>query len=660
MNKIYRLLEPGFRLYFTFSLLFAGVTAFFSPFIGAIEALASLGLYLYLQAGISKRKHDMIDYIESMSTNIENANKGSLANSPLPIVIFRPDTDDVIWSNDHFLNLTGDRDHLFDTKLTSIVPSFETRWLMEGKTLCPDRIVVRNRHYLVFGNLVHTDSEGGYLATTYWVEITEFSQIAEKYNNSRPMVAILLLDNYEDLVRGLEDSTRAVLLSEINQRISAWADPAQGLLCRYDRDHYLFVFEAEQLAALQQQKFSLLESVRQIVSLNGIAATLSIGIGRDAPSFRELFHYATLATEMALSRGGDQVAIKDGNDFQFFGGKAKESERRTKVKSRVIANALSELFSNASHILVMGHTFPDLDVIGAGVGVCAIARKRHIPARIICPPPPYPAEILKKQLVSFPEYQNAFIFPEDALLLVDANTILVVVDTNRPEQVLSKELLAACGKIVIIDHHRRAASYISNPILSFQDPYASSASELAAELVQYILEPGDLLRCEAEAILAGIVLDTKNFTARTGGRTFETAAFLRRAGADTADVKKLFQNDLDGTIERYEIIRKADLYRKNIAIAAVPQTVSRIIAAQAADELLGISGIETSFVLFPDKDSVFVSARSASDTNVQVILEKLGGGGNTATAGAQIMDQSIDAATTALKAAIDAYFDEDI
>jgi c-di-AMP phosphodiesterase-like protein len=468
---------------------------------------------------------------------------------------------------------------------------------------------------------------------------------------------VLLLDNYEDLMKNIDENARSAMLTEISKRLRQWTADTQGLLCRYDRDHYLFIFEERFLSVLQEGNFSILDAVHEVQSPSGIPATLSIGIGKDAPSLEELFQYASLSIEMALTRGGDQAVIKNRFNFEFYGGRAKETEKHTKVKSRVMANALGELIADSSKVFVMGHSFPDLDTAGAAAGICAIARKRGVPAYIVREAGSTPAEIMLKQLGTLPEYQNIFLSSEDALVAADSNCLLVVVDTSRPEQVQSEPLLESCNRVAVIDHHRRAATYIADATLNFHEPYASSASELVTELIQYIMEPADLLRPEAEALMAGIVLDTKNFTMRTGGRTFEAAAFLRRSGADTAEVKKLFQNDLEGTIARYDIIQNARLYRENIAVAKVGHTVGRVTAAQAADELLNISGIDTSFVLFPDGDRIIISARSMGDTNVQVILEKLGGGGNSATAGAQLTNTTLDAAAKELLLAIDQYFE---
>ena len=374
----------------------------------------------------------------------------------------------------------------------------------------------------------------------------------------------------------------------------------------------------------------MLDAVHQVVNTKGIPASLSIGIGKEADSLQELFQYASLSVEMALSRGGDQAVIKNKFNFEFFGGRTKELEKRTKVKSRVMANALGELVADASRVFVMGHKYPDLDCIGAASGICAVARKKGTPVHIVKEAGVNPASDMVERLGALSEYHGVFLTPQEAI-----------------------------GKVAVIDHHRRAATYIADAAINFHEPYASSASELVTELLQYLLEPANLLKIEAEALLAGMVLDTKQFTMRTGSRTFEAAAFLRRCGADTGDVKKLFQNDLEGTIARYDIIQNARMYREDIAVARVDHTVGRITAAQAADELLNISGIDTSFVLFPDGDRVIISARSMGDTNVQVILEKLGGGGNAATAGAQVPGRSVDEVTRQLLRAIDQYFEDE-
>lgn len=659
-NKLSRLLEPGFQLYFTFLALFALASAFFNPYLGGAEGIIVVALYLYYRRSSALRQREILKYIDNITCNMDVATKDTMINAPLPMVIFRPESDEVIWSNDRFLRLTGEREHLFDTKLSAVVPGFSSRWLMEGKTDCPTEVELGGRKFLVFGHLVRTDERGAhsFLATTYWVDITDYSGVREEFYQSRPVCAILTLDNYEELMKGVSEAEKSSILNNIDEKIDSWASPAGGLLCHYDRDRYLLLFEERFLPRLQEGKFAVLDAVRSVHNPKGMQATLSIGMGRDADSFQDLFQYAALSVEMALSRGGDQVVIKNKFNFEFFGGHAKELEKRTKVKSRVMSNALGELVADASRVFVMGHKFPDFDCIGAAAGVCAIARKKGTPVYFIKDSSPNPASGVVSRLSALPEYQNVFLSTQDAMIKADSQSLLVVVDTNRPEQTMSEDLLLSCNRVAVIDHHRRAATYIADAALNFHEPYASSASELVTELLQYLLEPADLLRAEAEALLAGIVLDTKQFTMRTGSRTFEAASFLRRAGADTGDVRRLFQNDLESTIARYEIIRTANIYRDGVAVAKVNHTVDRVVSAQAADELLNIFGVTASFTIFPDGDRVIISGRSAGETNVQLILEKLGGGGNANAAGGQIPG-NLDQVTRDLLRAIDQYFEEE-
>lgn len=657
-RKISKLLQPSVQLYFVILILFALASALFSIPLAVLEAVVVLILGLYTRTSGHKRRREITKYIENITGNVDVATKDTMVNSPLPMVIFRPESDDIIWTNDRFLRLTGDREHLFDAKLSSVVPGFDTRWLLEGKNECPDHVSFCGRRFVVYGHLVRTgDKGGGFLATTYWLDVTELCETRDKYLASRPVMAVLLLDNYEDLMKNLTENERSAIYSEINARLDAWVADTHGMLRRVERDRYYYIFEEQYLARFIEKKFDILDTIRQVSNPSGIAATFSIGVGKDGGSFQELMQFANLSIEMALSRGGDQAVVRNQFTFEFYGGRSKETEKRTKVKSRVMANALSALVADSSQVFIMGHKSPDNDCMGAAAGVCAIARKKGVPAHIIREAGSPPAKVLMDKLTHLEEYQDCFLSAQEALLLADNRSLVVVVDTNRPEQVQSLDLVQSCNRVAVIDHHRRAATYIEGAALNYHEPYASSASELVTELLQYIADPTDLTRAEAEALLAGIVLDTKNFTMRTGGRTFEAAAFLRRAGADTAEVKKLFQNDLEGTIAKYAIIQNAKLYREKIAIAVVDHTVGRIVAAQAADELLNIIGIDTSFVLYPDGERVIISARSMGDTNVQVILEKLGGGGNAAAAGGQISGKSLSQVATELTQAIDQYLE---
>lgn len=658
-QKLHSLLRPKLGICFLCLALFAVVTGFFHLPLALVEGGMILLLCLFFLRNTRARERELNQWLDAFSGDMDTAVRHMTLRTPLPMVIFRVESGELVWANEHFVQITGERSHLLDTALSESVPQFPVRWLLEGKTECPQEVTVEDRQYLVFGHLASSGVEGEKpLAITYWMDVTEYSRISRAYYDSRPVAAILLVDNYEEIMNNVEESLRSAMLTDINNHISRWVEGAGGLFLRYDRDRYLFLFEESHLPLLIEGKFSVLDNVREVVSPNGVPATLSIGMGREGETLEELFRFAALSIDMALSRGGDQAVIKDKVNFDFYGGRSKAAERRTKVKSRVMANAMGSLVSDSSLVLVMGHRFPDLDAFGACAGVSAIARKLGVPCRILRDPGSTPADEMIARLTALPEYQNAMISEQEALSLADDRTLLVVVDTNRPDQVQAESLLERCRRVAVIDHHRRAATYISNAALNFHEPYASSACELVTELVQYLLEPSDLLRDEGEALMAGIMLDTKNFVLRTGGRTFEAAAFLRRTGADTKEVKKLFQSDLASTVARYDIIRHARTVGHGVALAATDQPVGRVTAAQAADELLSISGVDASFVLSPGENTVFISGRSMGEINVQVILEALGGGGNAATAGAQVEDASLTEAEERLTAAIERYFEK--
>jgi c-di-AMP phosphodiesterase-like protein len=378
----------------------------------------------------------------------------------------------------------------------------------------------------------------------------------------------------------------------------------------------------------------------------------------DGATFEEGYEFAALAVEMSLSRGGDQAVIKDRLNFTFYGGRNKEVDHRSKVRSRVTANSLMELIGHSSQVFIMGHKNADMDAVGAAMGISCMCRKKGKQPYIVLDLENNSAERLIEEIRQVPEYRDVFISGQEALLLADNHSTLVVVDTNRPDQVECKPLLEAISKVCVVDHHRRAADYINPVVVNLHEPYASSAAELVTELLQYSVEKTDVLPIEAKSLLAGLFLDTKSFNVRTGERTFEAAAVLRQWGAETVEVKRLMQPDFQDTMAKYQIIKAARLYRQDIAIAALNSSTSRTLAAQAADELLNISGISASFVLYPDEDVVFVSARSIGQTNVQMILEPLGGGGNTATAGAQIRNTTVKDVLDRLVASIDQFFEE--
>lgn len=661
-KKLSRLLEPNLKFYFAVMLLFAVAAIPVNWQLALAEGTLTVLLYFYFRQSNQKRRQGVLQYIDSVTGSVDTASKSTLINSPLPTLVFRPDTGEIIWSNESFLQLAGVREHLFEMRLSEAVPDFQVQWLLSGKQESPERVELNNHRFQVYGSLVRSRNRTGVqslVATTYWVETTEADHLREVYEASRPVAAILMLDNYEDLMKACEDTQRSAVLAQIDEKLQTWANAGQGILLKTDRNHYLFLFEEQYFQHFVDEKFSILDTVRAIRVAENIHPTLSIGIGKDSPSIPELYKNAKLSLEMALSRGGDQAVVRNQVDFAFYGGRTKATEKRTKVKSRVMANAFRELIADAGEVYIMGHSFADMDAVGAAAGICCAARKRGKQARIVIDREHTAAETLIARLDALPEYSGVFLTPAEAFLQMRADTLLVVVDTNRPDMVENPQLLESCNRVAVIDHHRRAATYIENAAFNFHEPYASSASELVTELLQYLVEPTDLLREEAGALLAGIVLDTKHFTQRTGGRTFEAAAFLRRSGADTAEVQRLFQGDLKDMVTKYDIIRRAEMYRSNIAVSVVEEPgVDRVAAAQAADDLLTLKGVQASFVVYAAEGAVLMSARSLGEINVQVILEALGGGGNSTTAGARIEDTDPESVRQQLIGVLDAYFEK--
>lgn len=660
-KKISRILKTNVTLYMLCLALFvlAAIPVDLRLAIG--EAVMAILVYMLCRKRSRSTQQSLRQYLDRLNGGMDSARASNMLFAPLPMLVFSLHSEEILWGNDSFMQLSGKGEELFDMHVEAVVPQFNTHWILEDKRECPELVMWNDRIYRVFGSVSRHGEMGRSeepLATTYWMDVTELEQMRQTLEMTQPVVAILMIDNYEELMKACPESKRSAVLAALEEKLNEWAAPSNGLLLGYDRDRFLFVFEEKDYTGYAEKRFDLLERVREVVAGEGVAATLSIGIGRDGDSFEELFKNAAMALEMALSRGGDQAVVKDRLNFDFYGGRSKATEKRTKVKSRVMANALGELIDDAKQVYVMGHKYADMDCLGAAAGICCIARKKGKRVQIVMDTENNAVHPVLRKLRALPEYKDVFIGGGDAFLRVQPGTLLVVVDTNRPASVESESLLETCNRVAVIDHHRRGSSYIEKMALNYHEPYASSASELVTELLQYLVEPGDMLLEEAEALLAGLVLDTKNFTNRTGGRTFEAAAFLRRRGADTQEVQRIFQSDLQSMISRYDIIRQAQLYHENIAVVALEEECDRVTAAKAADELLTLKGVQASFVLYKKDDGVYISARSLGDVNVQVIVEALGGGGNSTTAGGQLPDTTVGEVKEKLLAKIDQYFED--
>ena len=657
-KRFSRMIESGTRLTFWVMLLFVAVTWVKIHWAAGLAELVLVGLlYLYYRQRSKRRAAEIRKYVENLAFSVDDASKHSMVNFPLPMVILRVDTGEIVWGNDGFGEISGKKDGLFETHITDVLHGFDTRWLMEGKTVCPYDVEMGDRKYQVYGNMVRSGRSRGsaLLATLFWVDTTDYLQLRDYVERTRPVVGLIVIDSYEELMKNKSEAEKSTLTADIDQYINDWAKPAQGIVRRLQRDRYLFIFEQHSLVDFTAAKFSILETIHQVQNSEGLSATLSIGIGKGDCSLGELYQYAALGIDMALSRGGDQAVVKSKNAFEFYGGRSKELEKRTKVKSRVMANALMQLIKDSSQVFVMGHKYSDLDSIGACAGLVAAVRKAGRPAYIIVNDQATSAKELIDRLKKTPQYEGVFISQEDAIVKADAGSLCVVGDTTRPDMVEAPDLLDAVERVAVVDHHRRAAQYIEHAAISLHETYASSACELVAELLQYVVNHSDILKVEADAMLAGIFLDTKGFTVKTGVRTFEASAFLRQVGADTVEVRKMFSGGLESSVKKYQIISCAKEQFPGISLSVVEEETPRATASQAADELINASDIKAAFVVYAEKGGAVVSARSYGEVNVQVVLEKIGGGGSLTSAGAQFPDKSTEETAELLTHAIEEY-----
>ena len=584
-KSVGRLLYPNTVWYFAVMLLFAAAAAVLRQYyLAGVALIVTLIVFTISRVQLSRRKRQLMSYVQ---TATDSVGISVHAGSAFPMAVIRLPENEIIWGNPSFFAITGLSDTACYQTLDSVISGFSTSWLREGQSELPGDRIIGGRRYRIYGNYVRSEDDATtvQLATIYFADMTEMFNVRDEFMRTRPIVSIVLIDNYDELTANLSDSAVSTLDAQLNDVIANWTAGLEALCRKTERNRYLVIFESKDLAKLQENRFSvLLDDVRHVSSSSGMSATISLGIGKDGGSFAENYRFAALAIEMSLSRGGDQAVIKDRFNFTFYGSRTKETDRHTRVRSRVVAGSLSELIGQSSTIYIMGHRMADLDALGSAVGLLCLCRTKGRPARIVIDLQKNACQSLIEELKASQDYTDLFISGQDALVEADNRSLLIVVDTNRPDQVECKPLLESISRVAVIDHHRRAADYIEQPVLNLHEPYASSASELVTELLQYAVNQRDVKPLEAQALLAGIVLDTKNFSIRTGSRTFESAAYLRKAGADPVEVKKLFQSDLDDTLMRYRVVQAARLYRSELAIACIDETITRVIASQAADE----------------------------------------------------------------------------
>jgi len=579
-----------------------------------------------------KRKSEISETLQDLTLNVDSAAKTSLINSPFPLIIL--DTDgSVIWRSSKFISEFANID--INTYINDIIADINNE--IENRIINKDnnkdilkKIEISNNVYKIMGRYVNfknkdKKSKKEYMIILYFINDTDNVKLQKEYKDSKSCVGIAMIDNYDEIMQRLDESEKPQIIAEIDKEMYEWANNTNGVLIKSDRDRYVYLFEQRYLEDVKEDKFSILDKIKEIDNKEKVQITLSIAVSNEGNTDKEKYKSAQAAMDVVLGRGGDQAVIRENEIYKFFGGRAQEVEKRTKVKARVVAHALENLIKESRKVMIMGHTNPDMDCIGSCMGIYRLAKTLGKNAYIINSEKTSTLEAFINALEKDPEYEDVIINKEVALENFDEDTLLVIVDTHKINYVDSPEILEKAKEIVIIDHHRRSADFIENATLMFQEVYASSAAELVTELLQYAEAKIDLKTIEAESLYAGIMMDTKNFTFKTGVRTFEAAAYLRRCGVDIIRVKKWFQSDLASFNLIADIVKNAEIVNDTIAISVYNEITkeANLICAKAADELLTISDITASFVIGNTGDKICISGRSIGDINVQVILEKL-------------------------------------
>ena len=642
------------RGYFVAVIISAIIALFYKNYAFVVFELLLFGTMIFYHVVSTKKKTAQIrDYIKNLSMHSENAARDSMLNTPMPVTVLDL-TGKIVWHNDVFAKITDGRH--YEKHISTVVPGIEILKILENRHNINLSLKFKDKIYQITGNVVEfTDNDTKiYTLVLYWTDRTREAKYVKKYNDSRVLNCVVLMDNYEDITKGISQQEIGKFSSAMDQVISNWVTENEGTYRKLEKDRYYILFENKNIRDIIEAKFDILNEVKKIETENSIQPTLSIGIG-DAETIQKSEEYAKISLDMALGRGGDQAVIKYDDSFKFFGGNSESTGRNTKVRSRVVAHALRELIQRADVIFVTGHKNSDADSLGASVAVCKMASLFEKKAYIIIGEMQSATKRLVDELKKEDAYKDVFITEQTALQMESNSPLLVVVDTHNPLYVDAPKLVNEIENIVLIDHHRRGEKYIDKPVLTFHEPYASSACEMVTEVFQYIKDGAKLSPKEAQAVYAGMVLDTKNFSMKTGVRTFEAASFLRRMGVDTVNVKRIFQNDMSMYLKRAKIVANADNYLGKFAISYwdEPEEAANIIASQAADELLNITDIKASFVLCRTEDGVTVSGRSLGEYNVQLVMEKIGGGGHMTIAGAQFKNKSIMEVVDILRHAID-------
>ena len=605
-----------------------------------------------------KRRIELSDHLQDLTFNIDKLAKNTMVNSPFPLVIAETNGN-MIWKSNKFTQEFANIDinNILGDLLKQIKLEIENNEESTEQSIHKE-LEIGNKIYEVLGR--YTKSKEEYICTIYFIDETKCVELEKEYHNSQICVGLIMIDNFEEVNQRISDEDKPLLTAQIEKTIYDWASEFQGLVVKAERDTFVCIFEQRYLAELEEKKFNILDTIKELELSDKIQITLSISVSTEGQSNYEKYKSAQAGLDIALGRGGDQTVVRENGKYQFFGGRTQELEKRTKVKARIVSHALQELMQEAKNVMIMGHTNGDIDSMGASMGLYRLAKSLNVEAYIVNNSTGISLENFMEAAKEEKEYQEVIINKAEALSKISAETLLIIVDTHKRSYVEVPELLEETGKIAIIDHHRKSPDFIEEAILTFHEVYASSACELVTEILEYAPKEIELTTIEAEALYAGIMMDTKNFTFKTGVRTFEAAAYLRKCGIDIIRVKKWFQSDLKTYTKISKIIDNAEIINDTIGISIYDENDkdANVICAKAADELLTISDITASFVIGKLGDKVCISGRSIGDINVQIILEKLGGGGHITLAGAQVEGLSIGEVKNLLIEKINEYFEE--
>ena len=596
---------------------------------------------LYSVWSSKKRKAEITKQIDELTLNVDKAAQSTIINSPFPLVVVET-SGNIIWKSSNFIKTFANID--IGTYLSDIIKELKQKIDKDNNDKAPaiyESMKIGEKTYKIIAESVKSKEKGAkseYLSTIYFLDETNYVNLLNDFSNSRTCIGIVVIDNYEELMQRDTEEEKLKITSEAEKSIYAWVNKYNGLSIKSERDTYVCIFDQYHVEQIKDEKFDILDEIKEIKTEDNIQTTLSIAISEEGESNVDKYKSAKAVIDIALGRGGDQAIIKQNGKYYFFGGRTQEVEKRTRVKARIVSQALEELVNSSSNVLIMGHTNSDIDAMGSAMGIYRFVKAIGKDAYIVNETTGTSLDTFIQDLKDIEDYQGVLVDKNTALSKISSDSLLIVVDTDKKNYVEVPELLTKTDKIAVIDHHRRGTDYIENAMLTFHEVYASSACELVTEIVEFSERAIHLTTFEVEALYAGIMMDTKNFTFKTGVRTFEAAAFLRKCGVDIIKVKKWFQSDLETYNKISEIVAKSEIMNDTIAISVYDKADpdANITCAKAADELLTISNITASFVIGKLGDRICISGRSIGDINVQLILEKLGGGGHITVAGAQI------------------------